>query len=293
MSEFQNTIVKQGGNVLEVLLILKSVIIAIVEGITEFLPVSSTGHMIIVSDLINFSKTAGVDFVNMYEIVIQLGAILAIMVLYREKIINSIIHLKEYGFRMWFYIFLAFLPSAIVGVFINNFIKSTLFNSVSVSVGLILGAMILLFAEKKFSNRDLNNQANDIKDISLKQAIGIGFFQILALWPGMSRSSSTISGAWIFGCSTKLAAEFSFFLAIPTMIGASIFELAGMDYTNFTSSHGTALIVGFLVAFLVALLVVDTFIKFLKKYPMRYFSHYRILIAVLLIFLVSINVIKV
>ena len=278
---------------MDILLILKSVIIAIVEGVTEFLPVSSTGHMIIVSDIINFPKTAGVDFVNMYEVVIQLGAILAIMVLYRKKITDSIVHLKDYGFKMWFYIFLAFLPSAIIGIMVNDLIKSKLFNSVSVSVGLIIGALILLLVEKYFSNKNLSSKTNDIKDISLKQAVGIGCFQVLSLWPGMSRSSSTISGAWIFGCSTKLAAEFSFFLAIPTMVGASVFELFGMDYTNFTTNHGIALVVGFLVAFLVALLVVDTFIKFLKKYPMKYFSYYRIVIAVFLIILVSFNFIKV
>lgn len=276
-----------------ILLILKSIIIAIIEGITEFLPVSSTGHMIIVSDLIKFSETAGVDFVNMYEVVIQLGAILAVMVLYRKKIIDSVVHLKDYGFKMWFYIFIAFLPSAIIGVIINDFIKMKLFNSFSVSIGLIVGSLILLFVEKYFSNSTMSSKTNDIKDINLTQALGIGCFQVLSLWPGMSRSSSTISGAWIFGCSTKLAAEFSFFLAIPTMLGASVYELLGMDYTNFTSDYVIALIVGFLVAFIVAILVVDKFIKLLKKYPMKYFSYYRIAIAILLIMLVFFKVIKV
>lgn len=276
-----------------ILLILKSIIIAIIEGITEFLPVSSTGHMIIVSDLIKFSETAGVDFVNMYQVVIQLGAILAVMVLYRKKIIDSVVHLKDYGFKMWFYIFIAFLPSAIIGVIINDFIKMKLFNSFSVSIGLIVGSLILLFVEKYFSNSTMSSKTNDIKDINLTQALGIGCFQVLSLWPGMSRSSSTISGAWIFGCSTKLAAEFSFFLAIPTMLGASVYELLGMDYTNFTSDYVIALIVGFLVAFIVAILVVDKFIKLLKKYPMKYFSYYRIAIAILLIMLVFFKVIKV
>ena len=276
-----------------ILLILKSIIIAIIEGITEFLPVSSTGHMIIVSDLIKFSETAGVDFVNMYEVVIQLGAILAVMVLYRKKIIDSVVHLKDYGFKMWFYIFIAFLPSVIIGVIINDFIKMKLFNSFSVSIGLIVGSLILLFVEKYFSNSTMSSKTNDIKDINLTQALGIGCFQVLSLWPGMSRSSSTISGAWIFGCSTKLAAEFSFFLAIPTMLGASVYELLGMDYTNFTSDYVIALIVGFLVAFIVAILVVDKFIKLLKKYPMKYFSYYRIAIAILLIMLVFFKVIKV
>ena len=273
------------------LLIFKSIIIAIVEGITEFLPISSTGHMIIVSDLINFSDTAGVDFVNMYEIVIQLGAILAVIFLYKNKIIDSIIHLKEYGFKMWFYIFIAFLPSAIIGILINSFMKEKLFNLYGVSIGLIVGSIILLFAEKYFSNRNIENQTKDIKDISIKQAFGIGCFQVLSIWPGMSRSSSTISGAWIFGCSTKAAAEFSFFLAIPTMVGATVYELFGMDYTNFTMNHGIALVVGFLVAFLVAILVVDVFMKFLKKYPMKYFSYYRIGIAILLILLVLFKVV--
>ena len=149
---------------MEILLILKSVIVAIVEGITEFLPVSSTGHMIIASDIINFSETAGIDFVNMYEVVIQLGAILAIMVLYRKKIIDSIIHLREYGFKMWFYIFIAFLPSAVVGVLINDFIKGKLFNTFSVSVGLIVGAIILILAEKFFSNRNVDSQTDNIED---------------------------------------------------------------------------------------------------------------------------------
>lgn len=279
--------------VLEILLILKAVVIAIVEGITEFLPVSSTGHMIIASDIINFTETAGIDFVHMYEVVIQLGAILAIMVLYRKRIIDSIIHLKEYGFKMWFYIGIAFLPSAVIGVLVNDIIKSRLFNTFSVSVGLIVGAIILLLVEKYISNRNIENKTDDIKDVTLKQAFGIGCFQVLSLWPGMSRSSSTISGAWIFGLSTKLAAEFSFFLAIPTMIGASVFELFGMDYTNFTTNHAIALVVGFLVAFLVALLVVDVFIKFLRRYPMKYFSYYRIGIAILLIVLVFFNIIKV
>lgn len=278
---------------MEILLLLKAVIIAIVEGITEFLPVSSTGHMIITSDIINFVETAGIDFVQMYEVVIQLGAILAIMVLYRKKIIDSIVHLKEYGFRMWFYIFIAFLPSAIIGVLVNDLIKSKLFNTFSVSLGLIVGAIILLLVEKYFSNRNLDKQTQDIRDVNLKQALGIGCFQVLSLWPGMSRSSSTISGAWIFGCSTKLAAEFSFFLAIPTMVGASVYELFGMDYSGFTSGHAIALVVGFLVAFLVAILVVDTFIKFLRKYPMKYFAYYRIGIAILLILLVHFNIIKV
>lgn len=278
---------------MEILLILKSVFIAIIEGITEFLPVSSTGHMIIASDIINFSETAGIDFVNMYEVVIQLGAILAIMVLYRKKIIHSIVHLKEYGFKMWFYIFIAFLPSAFIGILTNDLIKSRLFNSFSVSIGLIVGGIILILIEKYFSNRNEENKTKDIKDITLKQAFSIGCFQILSLWPGMSRSSSTISGAWVFGCNTKLAAEFSFFLAIPTMIGASIYELFKMDYSNFTTNHGIALVIGFLVAFLVAILVVDSFIKFLKRYPMKYFAYYRIFIAILLISLVIFKVIKV
>ncbi len=278
---------------MEILLILKAVVIAIVEGITEFLPVSSTGHMIIVSDIINFTETAGVDFVQMYEVVIQLGAILAIMFLYRKRIIDSIVHLKEYGFKMWLYIGIAFLPSAIIGVLVNDIIKLKLFNTFSVSIGLIVGAIILLLVEKYISNKNLDKKTNDLKDVKLGQAIGIGCFQVLSLWPGMSRSSSTISGAWVFGLSTKLAAEFSFFLAIPTMIGASVYELLGMNYDGFTSNHLIALIVGVLVAFLVALLVVDVFIKFLRNYPMKYFSYYRIGIAIVLIVLVSLNIIKI
>jgi len=254
-------------------LIIQAIIIGIVEGITEFLPISSTGHMIIVGHLINFKG----PFANLFEVVIQLGAILAIVVLYREKIFGSLSKLApgQSGFKFWLNIFLAFLPSAIAGFLLKDFIEEHLFNTFTVSLGLIVGGILLYFMENKYRGR---NHLNNVDYIHPWQALQIGCFQCLALWPGMSRSSSTIIGAWISGLSNVAAAEFSFFLAIPTMVAASGFSLL-KTRVALSSPEIVALIVGFVVSFIVALLVVEGFIGFLKKKPMRVFAFYRIVVG--------------
>ncbi|SUY46779.1 undecaprenyl pyrophosphate phosphatase [Clostridium putrefaciens] len=275
------------------LIIFKAIIIAIVEGITEFLPISSTGHMILVGDLIKFN---GSDFSEMYEVVIQLGAILAVVVLYWSKIRDMIVSFFKFekkGIRFWLNIIVATIPAMIMGLALNKIIKQYLFNSKTVIIGFVVGGILLIVIENNFRKRENSETVvRKLEDISYGQAFKVGLFQCLAMWPGMSRSASTIMGGWVAGLSTTVATEFSFFLAIPVMIGASGLELKKFDFSSVTSNEKIALGVGFVVAFLTALLVVDRFIAFLKKKPMRTFAIYRLLVAAIFIILVALNVIK-
>ena len=239
------------------MLILQAIIIAIVEGITEFLPVSSTGHMIIVDELLGFKRGTTPGYAEMFQVVIQLGAILSVVVLYWEKIWHSLTHLKDYGFRLWTTVVIASIPLGIMGVLFDDKIEEYLFNSLTVAVALIVGAILLIFMERKYRR---GSTVKDINYISYGQAFKIGLFQCLALWPGMSRSASTIMGGWVCGLNNTAAAEFSFFLALPVMFGASGLKLIKADFASYSSNEIIALIVGFIVAFLVALLVIDRFI---------------------------------
>ncbi|MBB6631608.1 undecaprenyl-diphosphate phosphatase [Clostridium algidicarnis] len=275
------------------LIIFKAIIIAIVEGITEFLPISSTGHMILVGDLIKFN---GSDFSDMYEVVIQLGAILAVVVLYWAKIremIVSFFKFEKKGIRFWLNIIVATIPAMIMGFALNKIIKQYLFNSKTVIIGFVVGGILLIVIENNFRKRENSNTVvRKLEDISYGQAFKVGLFQCLAMWPGMSRSASTIMGGWVAGLSTTVATEFSFFLAIPVMIGASGLELKKFDFSSVAANEKIALAVGFVVAFITALLVVDRFIAFLKKKPMRTFAIYRLSVAAIFIILVALNVIK-
>lgn len=262
---------------MDLILILKAIITGIVEGITEFLPVSSTGHMIIVQNFINFNN----DFSKMFAEVIQLGAILAIVVLYWNKIWKSLKNLApgKWGFKLWVNIVVACVPSGVLGILFHKKIEEHLFSIPTVAAALVVGGIWMVYAENKHRK---NYYTRDMDDVTLVQALKIGCFQCLALWPGMSRSASTIIGAWISGLSTVAAAEFSFFLAIPTMIGMSGISL--LKYKAVLSiSEIVALAVGFLVSFIVALIVVDKFIGYLQKKPMKVFAIYRIIVGVLLL----------
>ncbi len=270
------------------LLILKAILIAIVEGITEYLPISSTGHMIIVSDLINFKG----DFAEMFMIVIQLGAILAVVFLYWDKIWNSLKNITpgKWGFKLWLNILVAFLPSAVIGLLFNDYIDEHLFGTTTVVAALIFGAVLMIIIENKYRKR---RGINKIENVNLRQAFVIGCFQCLALWPGMSRSASTIMGAWISGLSTVAAAEFSFFLALPTMVAASGWTLIKKGMAIHTSTEVIALGVGFLVSFIVAYIVIEKFISFLQKRPMRVFAIYRIFVGIIIIVLAALKIINV
>ncbi|MCI1945949.1 undecaprenyl-diphosphate phosphatase [Clostridium luticellarii] len=277
---------------MEIIFIIKAVIIGIVEGITEFLPISSTGHMIIVGNLINFKAPAyNKVYIDMFEIVIQLGAILAIVVLYWNKIFNSLKNLApgKWGFKLWFSILVAFIPSAVAGFIFNDIIQEKLFNPVTVSCALIFGGVLMIYMENRYRK---GNSIRKIEDVNIVQAFKIGCFQCLSLWPGMSRSASTIIGGWVSGLTNVAAAEFSFFLAIPTMIAASGWSLIKVKI-SMNSIQIIGLVIGFVVSFLVALVVVDKFIGFLKKKPMRVFAVYRIFIGIVVLVLAFTKVINV
>lgn len=270
-----------------IFLIMKSILLGIVEGVTEFLPVSSTGHLVIFQNLIGF-KGINQNYVEMYTYVIQLGAILAVIVLYWEKIKETLIHFfpqkvgyKKSGFRFWFMIFIACIPGGVFGILLDDLAEKYLFRPVSVALALFFGGIWMIYAEKKFrNNRPVSRDLN----VTVRQAWIIGFFQCLAIIPGMSRSASTIIGGWISGLSTVAAAEFSFFLAIPVMVGMSILKIAKIGgLAILTASEIISLAVGFLVSFIVALIVINRFISYLKKRPMRIFAIYRMIFAVMVL----------
>jgi undecaprenyl-diphosphatase len=272
---------------LNIIFVLKAIMISIVEGITEFIPISSTGHMIIVGNVINFKG----DFATSFEVVIQLGAILAIIVLYWNKIWSSVVEFfqaKPSGVKFWTNIIVAFIPAAVFGFLLNDKITEYLFSPGTVAIGLVVGGILMIIVENKFRNK---YTTENIEKINIKQSFKIGFFQCLALWPGMSRSASTIMGGWICGVSTVAATEFSFFLAIPTMIGATALTLfkSGM---NFSSGEIITLIIGFVTAFLVALIVVEKFVSYLKQKPMKIFAIYRIVVGIGLLLLIQIGTIS-
>lgn len=279
------------------LFILKAIIMGVVEGITEFLPISSTGHMIIVGHFIGFETPYVSDsYVKMFEVVIQLGAILSVVVYYWDKIKKSFCNFfgkNKSGLKFWLNIIIAFIPSAVVGLALNDFIHKNLFSTITVISALIIGGILMIVIENKYRRK---YKINDLDKISFFQSFKIGCFQCLALWPGMSRSASTIMGAWISGLSTVAAAEFSFFLAIPTMFAASgwsLLKLVVKEKVVMSAIEIVALGAGFIVAFIVALLVIDKFMNFLKKKPMRIFAIYRIFIGIVLLGLSLMNIISI
>jgi undecaprenyl-diphosphatase len=270
-----------------VILLIKSILLGIVEGLTEFLPVSSTGHIVIFENLIKFKGTTP-SYVEMYTYVIQLGAILAVIVLYWKKIKDTIVNFfpqkigyEKSGFKFWFMIFIACIPGGILGILLDDLAEEYLLSSIPVAITLFLGGIWMIYAENKFRKGSVKN-----KELSVtpKQALIIGLFQCLAIIPGMSRSASTIIGGWIAGLSTVAAAEFSFFLAIPVMVGMStlkIVKIGGLFIL--TSSEIISLAAGFVVSFIVALIVINRFISHLKKKPMKVFAIYRMIFSVIVL----------
>ncbi len=247
-------------------------IIAVIEGITEFLPISSTGHMMIGSAILGIEAT---PFVKLFTIAIQLGAILSVVVLYFKRFFKSI--------DFYIKLVVAFIPAAIFGVLLGDYIDAALENLIGVAVALFLGGIVLLFVDKWFKN---NNQDEE-KDITYIKALKIGLFQCLAMWPGMSRSASTIIGGMTQGLTRQNAAEFSFFLAVPTMFAATAKKLLDF-YKEGISLNGqeiNILIFGNVIAFIVALLAIKSFIGFLNKHGFKGFGWYRIIVGGVLIIL--------
>lgn len=270
-----------------ILFIIKSIILGIVEGVTEFLPISSTGHMIIFENLMGFNGITP-NYVEMYTYVIQLGAILAVIVLYWRKILETLMNFfpgkvryERSGFKFWLMIVIACIPGAAAQLTLGDLADKYLFNPISVGITLFVGGIFMIYAENKFRNK---NTFDKEINVTPRQAILIGLFQCLAIIPGMSRSASTIIGGWVSGLSTVVAAEFSFFLAIPVMVGMSSLKLLKIGgLSTLASQEVISLGVGFIVSFIVALIVIKGFISYLQRKPMKVFAVYRMIFAVVII----------
>ncbi len=254
--------------------LLQSILLAIIEGVTEFLPISSTGHMIIASAAMHIEKDS---FVKLFTVAIQFGAILSVLVLYYKRFFQSLDFYWKIG--------VAFLPAVIFGLLLNDFVDSMLERVDVVGYTLLLGGIVLLFVDKWFSS---NEQSNNTKatEITWKAAVSIGLFQCLAMVPGVSRSASTIIGGLTQKLNRKTAAEFSFFLAVPTMFAATVKKM--WDGKELLMQHNDQLgllLLGNLVAFIVAMLAIKFFINFLTRYGFRLFGLYRIVVGGIILIL--------
>jgi undecaprenyl-diphosphatase len=254
---------------------IQSVIIAIVEGLTEFLPISSTGHMIITEKLLNLTST---DFSKVFTVAIQFGAILAVVVLYWKKF---------FDFRNWqFYAKLvaAVIPALLIGYLLSDRIDALLESSTTVAVTMLAGGIVLLFIDNVFKNPTIHSE----KEISFPRAIIIGIWQCIAMIPGVSRSAASIIGGMQQKLTRSAAAEFSFFLAVPTMLAATAYKLLKYykETGGFTSNEIQQLAIGNVVAFIVAVLAIKFFIGFLKKYGFKIWGYYRIIVGIILLVLI-------
>jgi undecaprenyl-diphosphatase len=253
--------------------IFHTIILSIIEGLTEFLPVSSTGHMILASSLMKMQET---DFTKTFEIVIQLGAIMAVFALYWKRFFVSLdIYLK---------LAVAFIPTGILGILAYKAIKHYLFNPITVSTSLIIGGVILILLDKWTEKKE--SRYKSIEEISFKDAAMIGLFQCVSMIPGVSRAAAAIFGGIYSGFNRKQAAEFSFLLAIPTMIAASGYDLF-KNRDNIHKDDLTIILIGAAIAFVVAIFAVKAFVSFLTKRGFKVFGYYRIALGILFLIYAS------
>ena len=268
---------------------LKAVLFGIVEGITEWLPVSSTGHLILLDEFVKLKVSEA--FYEMFQVVIQLGAILAVIVLFFHKL-NPFSPKKDDSqkkdtWQLWFKVVVAVIPSAVIGLLLDDWMDAHLYNYIVVAIMLIVYGIAFLFVEKWNAKRSF--RITEVGQIDYRTALFMGAFQCLSLIPGTSRSGSTILGAIILGVSRSAGAEFSFFMAIPTMLGASALKLLKflLEGVKATSTEVMVLITGCIVSFLVSLLVIKGLMEYVRKHSFSVFGVYRIVLgaAVLLYFL--------
>ena len=248
---------------------LQAVILGVVEGLTEFLPISSTGHQIVVADLLGFGGERAMAF----NIIIQLGAILAVMWEYRRKILITVFNVprQREAQRFTANLLIAFLPAVVIGVAFADLIHEYLFNAITVAAALIIGGLVMLWAER----RQHEVTVEEVDDMTWKEALKIGFAQCLAMIPGTSRSASTIIGGLLFGLSRRAATEFSFFLAMPTMVGAAVYS--GYKYRElFQPGDLPVFALGFVVSFIFAMVAVRALLKFIANHSYLTFAWYRI-----------------
>ncbi len=247
----------------------EAILLAIVEGLTEFLPVSSTGHMVLTSSVLGIAEN---EFVKMFTVAIQFGAILSVLVLYWKRFFQSISFYTK--------LFIAFLPAAVIGFLFNDYIDMILENPIVVAISLLLGGIVLLFVDNWFAE----NETNGITEVSNKNAWMIGVFQVISMIPGVSRSAATIIGGLSQKLTRKAAAEFSFFLAVPTMFAATGYKMLKYQMNvGFNTSDIGVLAVGNIAAFIVAIIAIKGFIGFLTKYGFKMFGWYRIALGAIII----------
>jgi undecaprenyl-diphosphatase len=253
--------------------IIQSIALAIIEGLTEFLPVSSTGHMILASSIMKIQNDA---FVKTFEISIQLGAILAIVVVYAKRFWQGISIYLKLG--------MAFIPTAIIGFLVYDFIKAYLFNSIIVAVSLIFGGIVLILIDKKMVNQ--KSKTDVLQNITYKHAFFIGLIQCFSMIPGVSRAAATIIGGVFNGLDKKQATEFSFLLAVPTMFAATGYDLLKTSVI-FSKNEIFLLSIGFIIAFFTAWIAVKIFLKIVEKYGFKHFGYYRIIIGIVFLILIK------
>ena len=273
--------------------ILKAILFGIVEGITEWLPISSTGHMILLDEFVKLDVTA--EFYSMFQVVIQLGAIIAVVLLFWNDIFpfgkkdnrypmakeGILSYVKKDKIYLWILIVIACVPAAVVGILFDEVFEALFYNPVCVSLALIVFGIAFIFIEDK--NKNATPRINSIKDLDLKTVLLIGLFQLIAaVFPGTSRSGATILGALLLGVSRKLAAEFTFYLAIPVMFGASLLKVLKFGFV-FSGSEIAILGVGMIVAFLVSVFVIKFLMEYIKKNDFKVFGWYRIVLGIIVL----------
>lgn len=261
--------------------IFHTIIISIVEGLTEFLPISSTAHMDIVREFLSIPST---EFFKSFEIIIQLGAIMAVVFFYGNKIFSSFIYIRN--------LLIAFIPTGIIGFILYKFIKYFLLGNILVeAIALLVGGVIIIIFEYKISRKhvDSNSSSSDISSLSFRELIMLGLAQSLAVIPGVSRSGAVIIAGRSMNINRTLITEFSFLLAIPTMLSAVVYDVYKSPI-SFSPSHWVTILIGFLVSFVVALFVIKWFLSYIRKYDFKIFGWYRIFIGLILISAIFFNV---
>ena len=260
---------------IEISIFLKACLLGLIEGLTEFIPVSSTAHLVIFSYLIEFDSVKN----NVFEIAIQGGAILAICVTYRQRIIQTLLQINQKKSQKFsLNILVAFLPSVVFGILFHEHIKSYFFSNFSIAIALIIGGIIMIIVERV----DRISNITNIDKICYRNSLIIGLCQCLAMIPGVSRSGATIIGGMLFGLDRKTATEFSFFLAIPTITSACLYDVY-KNYSQLSFSDIELILVGCIMSFISALLVIKWFIKFVSRYSFIGFGFYRIILGLLVL----------
>ena len=262
--------------------IIKVIILGIVEGITEWLPVSSTGHLILVGDLL--APGMSEEFMEMFNVVIQLGAIMAVVVLYFHKL-NPFSPKKSkkqklMTWQMWIKVMIACVPAAVVGLLFNDYLDAIFYKPLPVAVMLIVYGVLFIWVENR--NKNVKPKVTKISQLTLQMLVWIGVFQMLALIPGTSRSGATIVGALLIGISRETAAEFTFFLAIPVMFGASLLKLVKFGLA-FTGAEFGLLMLGCVVSFIVSIIAIKFLMGYIKKNDFKVFGYYRIVLGALIL----------